>query len=123
MIEQAVKMMKDRRILKVLVNQPDDLVWIYTQVTTGSVRAPGTSIGVGVYYHVHFNLLDGTSAKVWLKQPDADRLFQLLMQEFPDLTYGYSEEIKKMYKDDPQYLKNNPQRVIDEKKSHVSSRI
>lgn len=121
-LEQIVKQFRDRKILRVITTEPQKLAWIYTQVTTGSVRVMGPGIKVGTYFHVFFFLTDKSSSKVWLKQDDANRLMEMLMEQFHDVTFGYSDEIRKLYRENPLNLKMNPQRISQEKVSHISSR-
>lgn len=111
--EQFGKLQKDRRLLQVLEQKPDELVWVYKEVSVGRAqkRAGGRGAAVARFVHIYFHLFDGSGSKVWLPEPEADRLLNLVCQEFSLLSCGYSSELEQTYKKSPLALRSNPQRV------------
>ncbi len=65
-IEQWGKVRKDRKLLAAFGANPHRIVEVRKETTNEA------------FTHVHFRMRDGTRAKVWLEEPDADRLVALL---------------------------------------------
>jgi hypothetical protein len=64
--EQWVKVRKDRELLEAVSANPHRIVEVRKETTNET------------FTHVHFRMRDGTRAKVWLEEPDAQRLVALL---------------------------------------------
>jgi hypothetical protein len=61
-VEQWVKVRRDHRLLEAVSANPHRIVEIHKETTSET------------FTHVHVRMRDGTRAKVWLAEPDADRL-------------------------------------------------
>jgi ribosomal protein L40E len=64
--EQWFKVRNDNKLLAALGENPHHIANVHKEKTNET------------FIHVHFKLSDGTRTKVWLQEPDADRLFALL---------------------------------------------
>ena len=123
-VEQLAKARKNHQLVWLLKQSPRDVVWAYKEISTGRVRRRfgGRGIQVGTFYHIRFHLVDKKQVIVWLSEGEADRLMALVAAEFPYITTGYSEEIERVYKEDPLELRLNPRHVPGVKQTSASVR-
>ncbi len=110
LVEQYVKHRKDNRILSIITHSPQEVVWIYKEISKGEVTSRyGTSgAQVAQFIHVHFHLVDGTHHLVWLSDADANRLIDLLHATFPHISCGYEPHIQEAYQHNPVALRWDP---------------
>ncbi len=115
LVEQWRKARRDARLLAVLENDPHRLAWVYKEIRVGRLqRRPGAARQpVARFAHVVFHLLDGSRSLIWLPEPDADRLVELVAGAFADLSIGYSTDLEQAYQDGCRLarLKENPERT------------
>lgn len=125
LIEQWNKHRKDNIILQQIKSGMKQVAWVYKEVSGGAVRttSAGPTNQVAQFTHVYFNLLDGSNTFVWLNSADADRLIELLKESYPDISYGYTQELEQSYRQQPIALKNSPLQVSDVKRSNVRVRV
>jgi hypothetical protein len=110
LVEQYVKHRKDNRILFIITHSPQEIVWIYKEISKGEVTSSyGTSgAQVAQFIHVHFHLTDGTHHRVWLSDTDANHLIDLLHTTFPHISCGYEPHILEAYQHNPVTLRWDP---------------
>ncbi len=110
LVEQYHKHRRDNRILSIITHSPQEIVWIYKEISKGEVTSSyGTSgAQVAQFTHVHFHLTDGTHHLVWLSDADANRLIDLLHATFPHISCGYEAHIQEAYQRDPVALRWDP---------------
>jgi hypothetical protein len=75
-VEQVNKVRQDRKLLASVVAHPEWIARFHKVVSEANLE--GGAATVARFVHVHFFLRDGSRAKVWLPEPEADRLLGLL---------------------------------------------
>ncbi len=88
-------------IVELLESQPERVVWVYKRVSTGAVHG----VTVARFYFVVFGLDNKRRVQVRLPARDADRLIEELVTQLPRATFGYSAELERRYKNNPQDLR------------------
>ena len=124
-IEHLSKSKNDLALLRTIKTAPEQIIWVYKEVSSAYVQKyPGRrGSKVAQFTHVHFHLADKTKVKIWLAEQEADHLLHLMSNEFPNLSVGYNQSIKETYKKDPMLLSQNPQRVTEVKQTGSGVRL
>lgn len=73
-----------------------DLVWAYQQVTRQKLYG---IIPIGKTYALILKMADGTEKAIPMKQAQVKQQLETLMLQFPGCVIGYSDELKKLYRD------------------------
>jgi hypothetical protein len=110
LIEQYGKYRKDNRLLSIITHSPQEIVWVYKEISKGEITSSyGTSgTQIAQFIHVHFHLTDGTHHLIWLSEANADHLIDLLHRTFPHISCGYAPHIQEAYRRDPIALRRAP---------------
>lgn len=89
-------------VVALLEEHPERVVWVYKEISTG------TAYGVTVarFSFVVFGLDDKHRVRVRLAARDADRLIEELNAQLRHATFGYSAELERRYKNNPQDLRS-----------------
>jgi len=85
-------------LMEVLRDRAGEIVWIYEQQINSQVAGATVSRA----YNIHLQLESGKGYVLSVASPDRDSVLTLLAQLAPRATFGYSRELKKQYKRDPQ---------------------
>ncbi len=85
---------------------PKRVVWVYKKVSSGSLYGAT----VARFSFVIFGLDDKRRVQVRLSARDADRLLEELKAKLDHTTFGYSPELERKYRDDPQELLRDARR-------------
>lgn len=87
------------------------LVWIYIECRKAHANEVPINeiINIpGMYFHVHLHFENKTKTKVWLSSEEATELLYLTAKEFKNISTGWSKDLYRQWKKDPQSLIQNP---------------
>lgn len=122
-VEQGYKLYRDRRLFNTIFYGQKEMVWAYKEISTAKVRHTGSSTQVGQFTHICFNFTNHSSALIWLSDPEADRVLQLVHHIWPDVTIGYTAEIEQAYHTDPESLWATPRFSSEPRRTSGSTSV
>jgi uncharacterized SAM-binding protein YcdF (DUF218 family) len=95
-----VQKVEESQLMKMLVQNPKQIVWVYSVVTN---RMPfGFQFSKnGIMY---FKMIDGKDFSVGMPEKDLKVVSRFLNRLLPHATFGYSEEKEKRYLENPELL-------------------
>lgn len=88
-------------VVALLEEHPERVVWVYKQISTGTAYG----LTVARFSFVVFGLDDKHRVAVRLPAQDADRLIEELNAQLHHATFGYSAELERRYRNNPQDLR------------------
>lgn len=90
-------------IVELLEEHPERVVWVYKKISTGSV----SGVTVARFLFVVFGLDNKRLVEVRLPARDVDRLLEELHAQLRHATFGYSAELEREYRNNPQNLRRS----------------
>lgn len=105
-----------RRVLEAAVGRPQEVAWVFLE-SVGILDYGGDS---GLVLRPHLQLRDGTHAWFQVSKGRAREVFEFYERENPTVCLGYSRELRKRLKSDPEGLSLNPVRTREVKHSRVT---
>jgi len=87
----------------ILSHNPERVVWVYRRVNTARV----SGAQVAQFQFIVFGLADRRQLQVRLPATVVDGLIQQIPQTLPGVTLGYSSELARQFRQNPESLKNS----------------